>query len=81
VTAARASARATSQRQEDQEQSDNQTEQTDSEPRRAARHEAPLDQAGTLTDPDTADEDGESTDDQADRAPGSGPHLEFIPIG
>jgi hypothetical protein len=81
VTAARASARATSQRQEDQEQSDNQTEQTDGEPGRAARHEASLDEAGTLTDPDAADEDGESTDDQADRACGSGLHLKLIPIG
>jgi hypothetical protein len=54
--------------QEDQEQSDNYTEQSDAEPRPAARHEAPLDEAGTLTNPDATDQDRESTDDHGDAA-------------
>jgi hypothetical protein len=54
--------------QEDQKHSDNCTEQSDAEPRPAARHEAPLDEAGTLTNPDATDQDRESTDDHGDAA-------------
>jgi hypothetical protein len=54
--------------QGDQEKSDNQTEQSDAEPRPAAGHEAPLDEAGTLTNPDCTDQDRESTDDHGDAA-------------
>ena len=58
-----------------------QVEQSDGEPGGAARHEASLDEAGTLTNPDAADEDGESTDDQAGPASGPRAHLTLIPLG
>jgi hypothetical protein len=68
VTVARRSALASSQRQEDQEQSNNQTEQPDGEPRPAASHEASLDETGALTNPDATDQHSESTDDHGDGA-------------
>jgi hypothetical protein len=46
-----------------------------------ACHKASLDEAGTLTDPDATDQDGKSTDDQADSTRGLGPHLKLIAIG
>jgi hypothetical protein len=66
VTVARPSALACSQGQEDQEQSNNQTDQPDGEPRPAARHEAPLDETGALTNPYGTDQDSESADDHGD---------------
>jgi hypothetical protein len=68
VTVARPSAWAWSQAQEDQEQSNNQTEQSYGEPRPAARHKAPLDETGALTNPDTTDQDSEPADDHGDGA-------------
>ena len=57
VTVAPRSALASPQGQEDQEQSKNQTEQPDGEPRPAASHEAPLDETGALTNPAATDQD------------------------
>jgi hypothetical protein len=80
-TAVRAApAWASSQGQKDQEQSEDQTEQADRQPSRAACHKAALDKAGALTNPDSTDENGKATDHQGKRARRRGPHLQLILI-
>ena len=72
---------ASSQGQEDQDQSADQTEQADGQPSRAACHKAALDKTDALTNPDSTDENGKATDHQGKRARRRGPHLQLIPIG
>jgi hypothetical protein len=81
VPVASPSAWALSQGQEDQEQSDNKAEQSDAEPRAAARHEAPLDQTGALTYPGSTNQDSESADDHDDGARDLRCHVARDPIG